>query len=181
MTAIPHFLSIFLDRIYTECKFLVSGRYRMNLRLILNLMALPTLLGSLLTLAIGLEQARAVGATNVTTSTLSQATCDLPPKQKISLSSIQHQQGITIASADSISSDAAILSFSDAESDAAAVLFGCDCSACINALRQLRNQSLFNSSNGNGHCWTSLQRRVSTQQIQEVLQTLEMREAEQAR
>jgi hypothetical protein len=30
--------------------------------------------------------------------------------------------------------------FSDAESDAAVALFGCDCPACLNALQQLRNQ-----------------------------------------
>jgi hypothetical protein len=32
----------------------------------------------------------------------------------------------------------AMLDFSEEESDAAAVLFGCDCQACINRLRQLR-------------------------------------------
>ena len=32
----------------------------------------------------------------------------------------------------------AMLDFSEEESDAAAALFGCDCQACINSLRQLR-------------------------------------------
>jgi hypothetical protein len=31
-----------------------------------------------------------------------------------------------------------MLDFSEEESDAAAALFGCDCQACINSLRQLR-------------------------------------------
>lgn len=65
--------------------------------------------------------------------------------------------------------------FTIAESDAAVELFGCDCMACINALRQLRSQSLEQlvASNNQGHCWTSLQRRVSPQDVQNVLETLE--------
>ncbi|MBD2021845.1 hypothetical protein H6F43_16820 [Leptolyngbya sp. FACHB-36] len=35
--------------------------------------------------------------------------------------------------------DADVLEFTDEESDAAAALFGCDCPACLNALRQLRS------------------------------------------
>lgn len=152
----------------------------MNLRLVLQLMTLPTLLGSLLTLAISGERASAVN--NVATSTLGQATCDWPSNRELKGFNIRHQQGIPIASS-ALADETGILSFSDAESDAAAVLFGCDCPACINALRQLRSQPLFNNSkdNGNGHCWTSMQRRVSPQRMQEVLQNLETRESEQVR
>lgn len=149
----------------------------MNLRLALKLMTLPTFLGSLLTLAITVKPASAVS--NVATSTLVQATCDWPSDRKLKGFNIRHQQGIPIATA--VADEAGILGFSDAESDAAAILFGCDCPACINALRQLRSQPLFNNGNGNGHCFTSLQRRVSPQRMQEVLQNLETREDEQAR
>jgi hypothetical protein len=35
--------------------------------------------------------------------------------------------------------DAPMLEFNEAESDVAIQLFGCDCPACINSLRQMRN------------------------------------------
>lgn len=147
----------------------------MNLRLVLKLMTLPTLLGSLLMLAITVERAFAVN--NESTSTLGQATCDLPSDQQLKGSSIWHPQRILVTSS-ALASDAGFLNFSEAESDAAAVLFGCDCPSCINALQKLRSQSLLNNSNGSGHCLASMQRRVSPQKIQEVLQSLEMSEAE---
>ncbi|HEY9697612.1 MAG TPA: hypothetical protein V6D10_10125 [Trichocoleus sp.] len=149
----------------------------MNLRLTLKLMTIPTLMGSVLASGILAQLASATDTSSSVTVLTSQAVCDSPSDRELELSTIRHRtQGIAIASADLGSGETAVLDFSEAESDAAAVLFGCDCPACINALRQLRNQSLFN--NGNGHCWTSLQRRVSPQRMQEVLQNLEMREAE---
>ncbi|HEY9826545.1 MAG TPA: hypothetical protein V6D19_13965 [Stenomitos sp.] len=148
----------------------------MNLRLILKLITLPTLLGSLLMLANTEERA---SAANVSTSTPGQLSCDWPSDQKLKESSIRHHQNILLAS--SGLSDTGLLSFSEAESDAAAVLFGCDCSACINALQQLRRQPLLKNSNGNGHCLSAMQRRVSPQKMQEVLQKLDMSEAEQTR
>ncbi|MGF1480227.1 MAG: hypothetical protein ACFB4I_12165 [Cyanophyceae cyanobacterium] len=36
------------------------------------------------------------------------------------------------------SEDAPMLEFSEAESDAAIALFGCDCIACVNAIRQMK-------------------------------------------
>jgi hypothetical protein len=150
----------------------------MNLRLTLKLMTIPTLMSSVVAFGILAQLASAADTGSSATALASQFTCDSPSVRELKLSTIRHRN-ITIASADLGSDGAAILDFSEAESDAAAVLFGCDCPNCINALRQLRNQSLFN--NGNGHCWTSLQRRVSPQRMQEVLQDLEMREAEQVR
>ncbi|WP_421658934.1 hypothetical protein [Leptothermofonsia sp. ETS-13] len=153
----------------------------MNLCLTLKLMTIPTLIGSLLTLSILVERASAINANQAAALTLNQASCDLPPEGGLKPFSMRHQnQSITMASADSIAGEPAILNFSEAESDAAAILFGCDCPACINTLRELRSQSLFNRGNGSGHCWTSLQRRVSPQTMQEVLQDLEMREAGQS-
>lgn len=149
----------------------------MNLNLALNLMTLPTLIGSLLILGTVTERSSAVDASHARTLTASQASCDVPSVGELKLSIIRHHnQGITVASAGSISGETAILDFSEAESDAAVVLFGCDCPACINTLRQLRSQSLLNQ--GNGHCLTSMQYRVTPQRMQEVLQNLDMREAE---
>lgn len=156
----------------------------MNLHLVLTLMTLPTFLGSLLTLAIGMERASALNTRPVDLSSLSQATCDWPTQPNLRSPNIRHpHQGISIASAGALSAETGILNFSEAESDAAAALFGCDCATCINALRQLRSQPLFNknNSNGAGHCWTSLQRRSSSQKVQEVLQNLEKRESEPTR
>ncbi|HEY9664660.1 MAG TPA: hypothetical protein V6C65_39970, partial [Allocoleopsis sp.] len=133
----------------------------MNLRLTLKLMTIPTLMGSVLAFGILAQLASAADTGSLTPVPTSQSTCDLPSDRELELSTVRHRKGITIASAGLASGETAILDFSEAESDAAAVLFGCDCPACINALRQLRNQSLF--PNGNGHCWTSLQRRVSPQ------------------
>lgn len=148
----------------------------MNLRLALKLMMLPTVIGSLLTLGILTERASAANASQAQTLISSGASCEAPSEGELKLSVTQHHnRGITLASAGSLMDEAGILDFSDAESDAAAVLFGCDCPSCINALRQLRNQSLLNNGS-NGHCWTSLQRRVSPQRMQEVLQNLEMQE-----
>jgi hypothetical protein len=151
----------------------------MNLHLTLKLMTVPTLMGLALAFGVLAQLASAADTSASATVLNSQSTCDSLSDRELELSTIRHRKGITIASAGLASGETAILDFSEAESDAAAVLFGCDCPACINALRQLRNQSLFN--NGNGHCWTSLQRRVSPQRMQEVLQNLEMREAEQVR
>lgn len=152
----------------------------MNLRLILKLMTIPTLMGSVLAFGILAQLVSATGTSASATALNSQSSCDSPSDHELELSTIRHRtQGIAIASAGLGSGETAMLDFSEAESDTAAVLFGCDCPNCINALRQLRNQSLLN--NGKGHCWTSLQRRVSPQRMQEVLRNLEMREAEQIR
>lgn len=152
----------------------------MNLRLSLKLMTIPTLMGSALAFGI-LAQLASAADTSSSTVLTNQFTCDLPADRELDLSTVRHQKGIAIASADLASGETAMLDFSEAESDAAAVLFGCDCPSCINALRQLRSQPLLDSGSSTGHCLTSLQRRVSPQRMQEVLQDLEMREAEQAR
>ena len=152
----------------------------MNLRFALRLITIPTLVGLLFTLEIMTDRASAVGVTNSTSLISTQASCDLPLDPDLKSSVLQHRiQGIAIASADFIADENPLLNFTEAESDAAAVLFGCDCPACINTLRQLKSQSLLETVNGEkGHCWTSLQRRVSPQTVQEVLKNLEIRDAE---
>jgi hypothetical protein len=128
------------------------------------------------------EQAVAINASQAKALTSSQAACDLAPEREFNLSVSRHyKQGVTVASARPLPAETAMLDFSEAESDAAAVLFGCDCPACINALRTLRSQLVFKNSNSQGHCLASLQRRVSPQRMQEVLRNLEIKEAESAR
>jgi len=159
----------------------------MNLHLVLKLMTLPTFMGSLLLLGAIAEQASAMNSGQAKTLTSSQASCDAPAERQFNLSVSRHykqgltKQGVTVASAGPLPSETAMLDFSAAESDAAAVLFGCDCPACINALRTLRSQLVFKNSNSQGHCLTSLQRRVSPQRMQEVLRNLEKEEAEAGR
>jgi hypothetical protein len=65
--------------------------------------------------------------------------------------------------------------FSEAESDAAVALFGCDCPSCIGALRQLQAQQL--NENSQGHCWRSMEQRVSPEEAATILQTLEAEDA----
>ncbi len=65
------------------------------------------------------------------------------------------------------------LDFSAAESDAAVLLFSCDCFSCINALRQLRNQLQLAS----GHCLAALSTNYSQQMVEQVLEAVEAAEA----
>ncbi len=140
----------------------------MNYKILLKLVAIPTLVSSLFVMTCVANQASA----KKVEKSLTPVSCDLP-KTPLLKSSLNHQvnlnQGILIASSD--------LDFSSAESDAAATLFGCDCPSCINALRQLRSQPSL--SQGQGHCWSTLQEQFSSQSLQDVLNTLETEEAKQ--
>lgn len=71
-------------------------------------------------------------------------------------------------------SNRATETFSAAESDAAVLLLGCDCPSCLNALRQLRHQTLVGAVQG--HCWASLT-NASPQVIDQVLEAIEAAEA----
>jgi hypothetical protein len=87
----------------------------------------------------------------------------------------------SISGATEAATEYPMMDFSAAESDAAVALFGCDCLPCINALRQLRNQSFAQmviqsgtlQASNQGHCWSSLQQRRSSQEVEDVLQQLE--------
>lgn len=145
----------------------------MNYKVLLKLVAIPTLVSSIFVMTCVANQASAKEAEK----SLTPVSCDLPENQLLK-SSLNHQinsnRGILIASSDS---DSSILDFSSAESDAAATLFGCDCPSCINALRQLRSQPSLGQ--GQGHCWSALQEQFSSQSLQDVLNTLETEEAKQ--
>jgi hypothetical protein len=142
----------------------------MNHKLLLSLVLAPTLTNLVLVPSVLAERASAATAT----PNSNQPSCDVPLRssaQPSSVSSIFHSEyERLVASAIAIPVEYPELDFTTAESDAAVTLFGCDCPACLGALRQLRNPSL---ENGQGHCWTRLQERVSPEEVQEVLQTLE--------
>lgn len=140
----------------------------MNHRILLSLVALPTLASSML--AMMLLSGKVLATEAIGTKLQANVSCDAPtiPKQPTSLLH-RTNRGILVASS------TPNLDFSDAESDAAVTLFGCDCSSCINALRQLRTQTLLDKSKG--HCWSSLELRKSPQEVQQVLDTLEAQEA----
>ncbi|MBE9180126.1 hypothetical protein IQ268_16265 [Oculatella sp. LEGE 06141] len=152
----------------------------MQSKILLSLIAIPTLAGSMITLALlpGLASAAEAMRASIQASALTtdSASC-VPIPARMETSGFRHSDpGILIASSTDGLSEYPILDFSAAESDAAATLFGCDCPACINSLRQLRTQPVNNS--GEGHCWSSLLRRqISPQQIQEALQLLDAEEA----
>jgi hypothetical protein len=148
----------------------------MHRRSLFDLLTLPAVTASLLAVPLMATTATAVESTSLSTNLAEAASCDAPAAGR--LHSMNLKQGVLIASAagGGIADDA---DFSIAESDAAATLFGCDCPACIRALRQLQLQSLTQQVTGStgkskGHCSASLQRRqVSPQVIQETLKTLE--------
>jgi hypothetical protein len=143
----------------------------MDIRLAFRLMMLPTLAGSMLTLGIGMERASAVNTSNAFSS---QAACDVAPKENLKSSRIRHlDRGIMLASDGSTTDETALYDFTEAESDAAVELFGCDCPSCLNALKELRSQSLLSRVDTKGHCWSSLQRNASPERVQEVIQNLE--------
>lgn len=150
----------------------------MNQRLLLHIIAVPTLVSSLLTLLV----MPGVAAVNASArrfdqgfSAAAQASCAVPGTAGLRLTVSRHtSHGVLVASTAGVYDDYLDIDFSAAESDAAVALFGCDCFACINALRQLRLNPSIN--NGQGHCWSSLERRASSQRINEVLRVLEAQE-----
>ncbi|MES1025659.1 hypothetical protein ABN584_22440 [Gloeocapsa sp. BRSZ] len=137
----------------------------MKHKLWFNLVAIPTVVGSMLTMLL----------TPGVSATKTQASCDVPTDFQISAINPHHNRGILIASTDVTSQEHPFLDFSAAESDAAVSLFGCDCPACLNVLRQLRNSP--EVKRGQGHCWDNMELRVSRQTVREVLTNLEKEEA----
>lgn len=153
----------------------------MNYRILLNLVTIPPIASSMLTM--GLMPGLARAAETITSTTV-QTSCNAAnPETSFSETSLVSQSSAAeVAAPIEISLEYPVMDFSATESDAAVALFGCDCPPCINALRQLRGQlssqvllssSQGLSSNSQGHCWTKLQQRTTPEEVQEVLQGLE--------
>jgi hypothetical protein len=151
---------------------------QMPYKIFLRLIAIHTFASSMLTIVLLSSMASASEAkyanaqTNALLSTTSPTSCSLPTTSSLKSSAVHRlNKGILVASSTQITQDDFSLDFSELESDTAVALFGCDCSSCIRALRQLRAQPLV--KNGQGHCWSSLQERVSPQRMKNLLQTLD--------
>lgn len=151
----------------------------MNHRFLLSLVAIPTLASSMLMVSWMTGLASASESVRAKDSVSAQTSCDISVDSQLKSSGTKlHQRNVKlIATSAGIPIDVPQADFTTAESDAAVTLFGCDCPSCIGALRQVRNQSLLNG--GKGHCWTALQQRVSPEELQGVLETLEAEETEE--
>jgi hypothetical protein len=139
----------------------------MTCKSLFNLLTLPVA-ASLLAVPVMATTATAVESASLAES----ASCDVPSTAPLHSTGLQQRVLVASTASGGIADDA---DFSIAESDAAATLFGCDCPACIRALRQLQQQSLTQqvTENSKGHCLASLQRRqVSPQVLQETLKML---------
>jgi hypothetical protein len=165
----------------------INSTVNLNLlyRALLCLIAIPALSGSVL-LGLMVHLAEAAPA-----SVAEPASCDAPTglyshrPASVSLAPITDRSLIASSRGPTGGTiegpiEHPMMDFSAAESDAAVALFGCDCLPCINALRQLRNQSLTQmvqpstlQASNQGHCWSSLQQRRSSQEVEDVLQQLE--------
>jgi hypothetical protein len=156
----------------------------MNHKILLILATIPVLTGSLLLFMVSLVDAAEPSPQPATctpaTVGLDRSALDLDTRTVSAQTATTNET--TVASAEGAIDDD-IMDFTAAESDAAVALFGCDCPPCINALRQLRSQSLSRSlnqalqvnnlqANSQGHCWSSMQRRHSPQEIEQQLQQL---------
>jgi hypothetical protein len=152
----------------------------MNRKNLLSLLTVSATASPMLTLLLIATKAEAVELKDFTLSdhTAAQASCDAPTPSHLQSSGFSHR-GILIASSSIQAGDDFDADFSEAESDAAVALFGCDCPACLRSLKQLQRQSLTSKVLGGGsqgHCWTALEKRTSPQVIKEVLKTLESKQ-----
>jgi hypothetical protein len=148
----------------------------MNYKIWLKLVSVPAILGSVLAsgwLAGNMSKAEAA------LSQPNQASCSLPQASNLESPNIQsllhRKSSFLVAFSSNVVPDEFSMDFSEAESDAAVTLFGCDCPACMNVFKQLRRQSL--APKGEGHCMTNLARRSSPEKVKEVLKTLDAEEA----
>ena len=173
----------------------------MNYRILLNLATIP-IASSMLTMVLMPSLTHAIEAR---TPASVQTSCNAPVDFGMSFleTRLAFQNGETNAASSTENLlEEPEMDFSAAESDAAVALFGCDCPPCINALRQMRSQlssqvllsssqvllsssqvlpsnSQVLPSNSQSHCWTALQQRNSSKEVQDILQNLETEEANQ--
>ena len=114
-------------------------------RLLLTLLVSPTLFGSLMSLSaianpaqIGETPSQSVDAPKCVRSPHTQRLSCVRLPVKTAAANSQPK----ISWQRPADEQVAMLDFSEEESDAAVAMFGCDCPACINSLRQLRGVPL---------------------------------------
>jgi hypothetical protein len=115
-------------------------------KIFLGLLTVPATTGAMLAMGgFGLaNRAESFRPDNPVVSNV--ASCEVPVEPRSTLRSrhgdtlVASAAGFPVQPVAQTEPDDFDFDFSYAESDAAVVLFGCDCPACINALRQLRNQ-----------------------------------------
>jgi hypothetical protein len=112
----------------------------MNRKILLSLLAIPTVVGSMLT---SLFVAAIADAAESSSGAASAQSCDAPLSSNLRSFGVRVNHGTLIASSVGITGDDFATDFSEAESDAAVQLFGCDCPACIRSLRQLHKSKGF--------------------------------------
>lgn len=116
----------------------------MNKKLALIFLSSPTVFGSMLSVLLTVNPAHAAESIPLTTNPQS---CTVNP-HGLRLTCARLSQTTQIASTSNstevkaVSSNSAeetpMIQFTEEESDAAIILFGCDCPICINAIRQMR-------------------------------------------
>ncbi len=135
----------------------------MSTRFLLTLFCLPTLLGAL-SFPLAASAGGVRPAKHSVRPTTSVASCSVPDEKAAPASAAQKSGG-----------DVMTLDFSAAASDAAVLLFGCDCPSCINALEQLRRPSLLAAAEG--HCWQSMTETQDVGQVNQLLEAVDAAEA----
>lgn len=137
--------------------------------LVLQLLAMPTAIGSALLLLIATPaQAREIIWDAQSNAAAEGEFCSAPTASNAASSNANS------TSANDAGSDGnnELMSFTVAESDAAVLLFGCDCPPCLSALAQLRNPSLVAAVQG--HCWNNLSdQQYEQQEIDQILDAIE--------
>ncbi|MBU7583316.1 MAG: hypothetical protein KAF91_10490 [Nostoc sp. TH1S01] len=107
-------------------------------KIILSLLSTPMLISSILSMTAMFNQAQAVEP--VGKSAEDRLSC-IRNKHKVGLvcarASVLAQIPIEQSEVEFSNDNVPMLEFSDQESDMAITLFGCDCPACINSLRQM--------------------------------------------
>lgn len=107
-------------------------------KIILSLLSMPVLMSSIASMTVMTNQAQAIEPE--AKSAENRLSC-IRNKHKVGLvcarASVLAQIPTEQNEVEFSQEDAPMLEFSDQESDMAVTLFGCDCPACINSLRQM--------------------------------------------
>ncbi|MCJ8279235.1 MAG: hypothetical protein MJK14_04675 [Rivularia sp. ALOHA_DT_140] len=115
----------------------------MNKKLFLKLLSSPLLFSSIVSMAVFTQPGSANETASSTSSTPSRFTCGRKATVAVKNPSIgctrmRRNSAPSVGQQGSRPEDVPELEFTDEESDASVTLFGCDCPACLNALRQIR-------------------------------------------